>query len=125
MINSPSLRTLRTLIIFSLVFTAMSVLPMLSRARPATSITIVNNSGGVIRHVYVSHVNAEDWSSDQLNNSAIGTGQSVTISNFTCDQQQMKVIGENQDGCFVSTIVACGGDSTWTITNNTAADCGQ
>lgn len=125
MVHSSSMRNRRRLIIFSVAFFALSALPLLSRAQPATSVTIVNNSIGVIRHVYVSPVGADDWSSDQLNNSAIGQGQSVTISNFACDQQQMKIIGENQDGCFVSTVVACGESATWTITNDTAADCGQ
>ena len=125
--KSPGMRKLRRLTIFFVAFAALSILPILSSARPSTStsVTIVNNSNGVIRHVYVSHVNAEDWSSDQLNNSAIGAGQSVTISNFACDQSQMQVIGENQDGCFVTTVVACGANATWTITNSTPADCGQ
>jgi hypothetical protein len=126
MMNSTRLRSLRRLLIFCVTFSVLCVLPMLSSATPATtSVTIVNNSSGSIRHVYVSHVNADDWSGDQLNNSTIAAGQSVTLSNFACDQQQMKIIGENQDGCFVSTVVDCGGNTTWTITNNTAADCGQ
>lgn len=124
MTNSHGMRQARRLIIFSVTFAVLSILPLLSRAQPATSVTIVNNSNSEIRHLFLSPVNAEDWSGDQLNNSVIGPGQSFTLSNFACDQQQMKVIGENQDGCFVSTVVACGGNATWTITNDTAADCG-
>ncbi|HEV7475262.1 MAG TPA: hypothetical protein VGN90_14510 [Pyrinomonadaceae bacterium] len=123
--NTTRLRKLRSLLIFGVTFSVLCVVPMLSSATPATSVTIVNNSSGSIRHLYVSHVNADDWSGDQLNNSTIDAGQSVTISNIACDQQQMKLIGENQDGCFVSTEVSCGGSTTWTITNSTAADCGQ
>lgn len=124
MSSTSNMRNLRRLIILCVAFAALSVLPMLSSARPSTSVTIVNNTSGLIRHVYVSHVNADDWSNDQIS-SAIGQGQSVTISNFVCDSAQMRIIGENQDGCFVSTVVACGESGTWTITNETAADCGQ
>ena len=125
MINSRTISRLRRLLIFCAIFSALLVLPWLSSAQPATSINIVNNSNRVIRYVYLSHVNVDDWSGDQLGGNAISPGQSATISNFSCDQQQIKVIGEDQDGCFVSTVVTCGGDVTWTITNNTAADCGN
>jgi hypothetical protein len=46
--------------------------PLLSRAQPRNaSITVVNNSNREIRHVYFSHVNADDWIADQLNASSI------------------------------------------------------
>lgn len=123
--KSPSMRKLRRLTIIFVAFAALSALPILSGAQPSTSVTIVNNTSGVIRHVYLSPVNSEDWSGDQLNNSAIAQGQSVTISNFACDQSQVKVIGENQDGCFVSKVISCGANASWTITNSEPADCGQ
>ena len=113
---------LRLLILVAIV---ALVAVAISAAQPATSVNIVNNSSGQILHVYLSHVNADDWGTDQLNNATIQSGQSSTISNFACDAAQIKVIAENQDGCFVSTVIACGTNATWTITNNTAADCGQ
>jgi hypothetical protein len=125
MINSRTVHNLCRLIIFCGIFSALVVLPLLSRAQPANSINIVNNSNRVIRYVYLSHTNADDWTADQLGGNGISPGQSATVSNFSCDQQQVKVIGEDLDGCFLSNVVACGGDATWTITNDTAADCGQ
>lgn len=118
-------RSLLRILILIVAVAVVSALPLLSGAHPATSVSVVNNSSGDIRHVYLSHVNADDWGTDQLNNAAIHSGQSATISNFACDAAQIKVIGENQDGCFVSTVIACGTNATWTITNDTAADCGQ
>ena len=100
--------------------------PLLSRAQSQTvSITVVNNSTREIRHVYLSHVNADDWSGDQLSAASIQPGQSYALQNVSCDQGQIKVIGEDKDGCFVSGVVSCGSDATWTITNDTPADCGQ
>jgi hypothetical protein len=123
--NSDGMRNPRSLIIICVILFALAALPLGSRAQPSTSVNIVNNSSRVIRNVYLSHVGVDDWGADQLSNGAtIGPGQSFTLSNVACDQQQVKVIGEDQDGCFVSTVIACGSNATWTITNDTARDCG-
>lgn len=91
-----------------------------------TSVDIVNNSSREIRNVYLSHVDADDWSANQLGEgTTIAAGASSTFNNLACDQQQVKVIAEDQDGCFLTTVVNCGDSSTWTITNATARDCGS
>ena len=122
--NSVSKRTLCRLIILCV---ALFALAALSVARtPTTSVNIVNNSSREIRNVYLSHVDVDDWGGDQLSDGAtIAPGQSFNLSNLACDQQQVKVIAEDQDGCFLSTVVTCGNSSTWTITNDTARDCGN
>jgi hypothetical protein len=124
--NSDGQRYPRGLIIICVVLLAIASTPLLSSARtPSTSVNIVNSSTREIRNVYLSHVDADDWSGNQLSSgSTIAPGQSYTLNNVACDQQQVKVIGEDQDGCFVSTVVTCGDGATWTITNNTARDCG-
>lgn len=123
--NSDGMRNPRSLIIICVALLTLAALPLLSSARASsTSVNIVNNSSRQIRNVYLSHVDADDWSADQLGEATIAPGQSSTISNVACDQQQVKVIAEDQDGCFASTVVTCGDSSTWTITNDTARDCG-
>ena|SRR5260370_3991711 len=122
--NSHNSRKLRRLIIFCIAFGALMIVPLLSRAQPSTSVVIVNASTREIRHVYLSHVGADDWSGNQLGDSVISPGQSFTLGNVACDQQQVKVIGEDEDGCFLSTVVNCGDNAVWTITNVTARDCG-
>jgi hypothetical protein len=117
-------RSLCRLVIFCMAFGALATVPLLSRARPSTSVNIVNNSSRAIVHIYLSHVDADDWSGNQLGDSTISPGQSFTLDNVACDQQQVKVIGEDQDGCFSSTVATCGASGTWTITNDTARDCG-
>jgi hypothetical protein len=129
------MRNPRSLIITCVALLALAALPLLSRARTTTtrartttttttSVNLVNNSSKEIRNVYLSHVNIDDWGSNQLGNATIAAGQSFTLNDVACDQQQVKVIGEDQDGCFLSTVVNCGDNSTWTITNDTARDCG-
>lgn len=123
--NSDGRRNPSGLIIICVALFAFAALPLLSSGRaPSTSVNIVNNSNRVIRNVYLSHVDADDWSANQLGNTTIGPGQSFSLNNVACDQQQVKVIGEDQDGCFLTTVVACGDNVTWTITSNSAADCG-
>ena len=101
--------------------------PLLSNARVpvTTSITIVNNSGREIRHVYLSAPDQNNWGSDQLVNSVISpNGGSFTIGNVSCSGS-IKVIAEDQEGCFSYQVVSCSEGATWTITNDTARDCGN
>src|SRR5215216_5265062 len=120
----------------SFLFTSLSVLaifvgmmvcgPLLSRAyAPSTAITIVNNSSREVRHVYLSPPDQNNWGSDQLVNSVIPNGGSFTISNVSCGGSSIKVIAEDQDGCFIYQVVTCSENVTWTIASNAARDCGN
>lgn len=120
--NSRTKRNLGRLIILCVAVFALAALS--SASTPTTSVNIVNNSSKEIRNVYLSHVNVDDWGANQLGDATILPGQSFTLNNVACDQQQFKVIGEDQNGCFLSTVAACGDSATWTVTNDTAADCG-
>jgi hypothetical protein len=112
-------------VILMVVVCALVAVPLLSSAHPSvSSITVTNNSGRDIRFLYLSPVDEDNWSADQLNNASLGNGQSVTLSNVSCSGSQVKVIGEDADGCFVSSVVSCTGGS-WTITSDTPADCGS
>jgi len=120
--NSRTNSKLYRLVVICIALFAVAVL---SSARTVTtSVNIVNNSNKEIRNVYLSHVNVDDWGANQLGDATILPSQSFTLNNVGCDQQQVKVIGEDADGCFLSTVVACGESATWTITNDTARDCG-
>lgn len=104
---------------------ALAALPLLSSARTrAASVSIENNSGRSIIHVYFSHTDQDDWGPNQIGESPIESGSSRTISNVSWDQPQLKVVAEDGNGCFFYGVVSNAGDSTWTITANTPADCG-
>ena len=123
--NSRSKRNFYRLAILSLSLFALAAISS-ARTPMATSVNIVNDSNKAIHSVYLSHVNTEDWTGNQLGNGVIiAAGQSYNLSNIACDQQQVRVIGEDQDGCFVSTVVNCGENSSWTITASTTRDCGD
>jgi len=111
-------------IICVVVLFTFVALPLLSSARSfGTAVTIVNDSSREIRNVYLSPVDSDDWSDNQLSGS-ISAGQSSTLNNLACSGDQVKVIGEDADGCFVTSTVSCGSAATWTVTNDTPRDCG-
>lgn len=116
------------LLITSIALCASAALLLLAsvRAHPvATSLNVVNNSNWQINHLYLSAVNDDNWSGDQLNGRVLSTGDSFALDNVACDSTQIKVISENTDGCFLSQTVTCGGNATWTITNAATPDCGN
>lgn len=104
---------------------ALAALPLLSSARArSNSINVVNSSNRQIVHIYLSPADSDNWGMEQLHGSVIAPGQSFNVEDVTCTQSQIKVVAEDGDGCFLSAPVNCDGASTWTITNETAADCG-
>ena len=110
------------------VFAGMMVCgPLLTKAYgPTTAITIVNNSNREIRHVYLSPPDQNNWGSDQLGSSVISAnGGSVTLGSVSCGGASIKVIAEDQDGCFAYQVVSCSESASWTITNETTRDCGN
>jgi hypothetical protein len=105
---------------------ALAALPLLSSARArSNSVNVVNGSDRQIIHVYLSPVDTDNWGPEQLHGTVIAPGQSFSVEDVICSQGQVKVVAEDGDGCFLSAPVNCGGASTWSITNDTVADCGQ
>ena len=118
-------RNMRRPVALMAALCALAALPLLSSARArANSINVVNSSSRQLIHIYLSPPDSDNWGPEQLHGSVIAPGQSFEVSDVTCSQSQVKVVAEDGDGCFLSAPVSCGGAVTWTITNDTAADCG-
>jgi hypothetical protein len=112
--------------ILIILFGMFACLPLFSNAHAnATRITITNNSSRDIRHVYLSPSNQDNWGPDQVNGSIPPGGGSVTLDNVSCAGADIKVIAEDQNGCFLYQVVACNNNVTWTITNDAVPDCGN
>ena len=116
-----------SLVLLGVFVGIMVCAPLLSAARvSSTAITIVNNSSNEIRHVYLSPAETNNWGSDQLGNSGIAPGGgTATISGVNCTSSNIKVIAEDDEGCFVYQIVQCSESATWTISANSSRDCGN
>ncbi len=112
--------------ILAVVLCAIVATPLLSSAHaPMASINVTNNSGKDIVHIYLSPPENDSWGADQLNDTTLGAGQSVTLDNISCTGSETKVILENSDGCFAYATLSCTGNASWTVTSNDRWDCGS
>jgi hypothetical protein len=119
-------RGYRVAILLGVMFSVVAAAPLFTSAcRPSTSITVTNNSNREIRHIYFSPTDQENWGPDQLNGSSIAPGGSRTVNEAACSSGSIKVIAEDQNGCFLYQVVSCGADSSWSISNDAVPDCGS
>lgn len=97
-----------------------------SSTLPMMSIAVTNNSAREIIHLYLSPVENNAWGPDQMDGTALKTGQTFTITDITCSGNEIKVIAEDKDGCFMYGVISCAQASNgWIIANDTPADCGN
>ncbi|HEX3232360.1 MAG TPA: hypothetical protein VHQ95_25500 [Pyrinomonadaceae bacterium] len=102
------------------------VAPLASRARLQATITLTNNSSREITHVYTSPTDRKEWSEDRLpEGSKLLTGESVTLSNVITENDQIKIIAEDKEGCFMYSVVSCAEPATLIVNNSTPRDCGN
>ncbi|HEY6232460.1 MAG TPA: hypothetical protein VIW64_14455 [Pyrinomonadaceae bacterium] len=113
-------------IVMMMILGVFASLPLLRHAHAAaTSITIANNSSREIRHVYLAAANGDNWGPDQLNGAIAAGGGSITLDNVSCSGAGVKVVAEDQNGCFLYHVVSCNDSVTWAITNDAVPDCGN
>jgi hypothetical protein len=103
--------------------TLAAVTPLSKATTPTLTITLVNNSGGEIRYLFLSPADSDRWSSDQLNGS-ISAGATRTVD-VSWDQSTVKLVAEDEDGCFLSATANATSNIEWTITNDTPRNCGS
>jgi hypothetical protein len=107
------------------VLCTLGTLTLLSGApAAATTITVVNNSGWEIRHLYLSPADNDNWGPDQLGEADIKPGETFTLS-VSWDQPTVKLVSEDADGCFLSKTVDATGNASWTITSDATPNCGN
>jgi hypothetical protein len=94
-----------------------------ARSSNTISVTITNHSNRAIHHVYVAAGDPNNWGPDQLHGS-IPAGGSATLGAVGCDATSVRVIAEDNSGCFVYYNAACDANQTWEITDATTPDCG-
>ena len=97
-----------------------------SSTQPMLTIAVTNNSNREIFYRYLSPVDRNEWGPDLMDGSTLKTGQTFTITDASCPGNEIKVIAEDKDGCFMYGLISCAQASTgWIITNDTPADCGN
>jgi hypothetical protein len=109
---------------FVIVLSMFCVLTPLSGATtPTLTISVVNNSQRAIRHVFLASAGSDNWGDDQLSE-AISAGTSRNI-NADWSESAVKIVAEDQEGCFLTTTVDTAGSPNWTITSDTPRNCGN
>src|SRR5712671_4160280 len=129
--RSSVMRNLRDALLNSRIYFRVLILvamlstltPLSATTAPPLTIKVVNNSSREIRRLYLSPVDNDNWGPDQLNESSIGPGTTRTL-NVSWDQSTVKLVAEDQDGCFMYTTVEATGNPVWTITSDTTRNCG-
>jgi len=98
-----------------------------SSSPPMLTIAVTNNSSRDIHHLYLSPVDHDAWGPDLVpEGTIVKPGQTFNISEVSCAGNEIKVVAEDKQGCFVYGVVGCGETSTgWTITDATPPDCGN
>jgi hypothetical protein len=96
-------------------------------APPLITIAVTNNSSRDITHVYLSPPDQNSWSTDLLaEGTVLRSGQTLNIPETSCGANEIKVIAEDRQGCFVYGLVGCSqASASWTITDSTPTDCGN
>jgi hypothetical protein len=119
--NTKVIAGVMTLVAVSYVVSAATAMSAVSA--PLT-IRVANNSGSDIQHLYLAPANTDNWGSDQLGGTPISQGVTRTL-NVSWDQPSIKLIGEDRDGCFLTTTAEAAGEVEWTITANDPRNCGN
>ena len=98
-----------------------------ANTQPLMVITVTNNSAREMHHLYLSPVDHDAWGPDLLAEGiTLKPGETFTISEASCSGNEIKVIAEDKQGCFVYGLVGCSQASTgWAITDATPPDCGN
>jgi hypothetical protein len=119
-------RTTRLLVAFVAGVVCLLGIGLATAARTSNtiSVTITNHSSREVRHVYVAAGDPNNWGPDQLHGS-IPAGGSATVGDVGCDATSVRVIAEDNNGCFVYYNAACDANQTWEITDATTPDCGH
>jgi len=112
------------LALLAVVLSSMGTVLLYAAPAQSVTLTVVNNSTKEIRSLYLSPADNDNWGVDQLNDAAIGAGATRTL-NITWDQATIKLVGEDQDGCFLSATMNATSNIEWTISNDTQPNCGN
>lgn len=95
-----------------------------ARSSNTISVTIHNNTQRAIERLYVATGDPNSWGPNQLNGSTIPSGGSYVLDSVACSGSTVRIIAEDQNGCFVYDNASCDANQTWDISSETTPDCG-
>ena len=87
------------------------------------SVKIINQSSWEIHHIFLSSSEDGEWGEDQLEDDILGKGDSLTLTNISCDLYDIQVVDEDGDECVIEEVDLCGDASYWKITDKDLLAC--
>jgi hypothetical protein len=120
--KSRSLLVITAIVAAALIGTAVLAV---GRSSSNISITVKNQTQRTITHLYLAPGDPNNWGPDQLNGSTIPPDGSYVLNNVACNgSSSVRVIAEDQNGCFFYNTAACDANYTWEISAAATPDCG-
>jgi len=116
----PPFVTLGVVLVALVVFAVQGT----ARSSNTIDITVTNNSQRTVARLYLAAGDPNNWGPDQLNGSTIPSGGSFALNGVACNGSTVRVIAEDQNGCFVYNNASCQANQTWEITSAATPDCG-
>jgi hypothetical protein len=107
--------------------TAVAVVFMCALAAPAiaqtATVKVINQSNWEIHHMYLSTSADTEWGPDQLEDSILAKGDSITLTTIPCDVYDVLVVDEDADECMIEAVDLCADNSFWKITDKNLLAC--
>jgi len=96
--------------------------PIPSAAKGST-LTVVNDTGFAIHHLFLSASDDGKWGSDQLGEDVLMPDESLTLTGIACDLYDIKVVDEDGDWCVVENVDLCKVNMRWVISDDVLSAC--
>lgn len=86
-------------------------------------VTVRNTSDWVVMEFYMTPADVEEWGPDLLDEEVLGSGDSLTLYDISCDFWDLLFIDEDGDECILTDVALCNDNATWDITNDELLHC--
>ena len=106
----------------ALVFLAAMVV-VLPVAAKKSSVLVRNLSEWTIVEFYMSPSDDDDWGRDLLGRDVLDPGDTLTLTNISCDDWDLMFIDEDDDECVLEEVDLCNDDAHWDITSRELIAC--
>jgi hypothetical protein len=107
-------------------FVSMVALPAPAAAakkKKKATIKVINQSKWEIHHLFLSSTSDHLWGEDLLGEDVLEKGDSITLTDITCDDYDIRVVDEDGDECVIEEVNLCGDESYWKITDKELLSC--
>ncbi len=114
----------RTAVLFLTVLCLLlATSPAFAAKKRKATIKVINQSDWAIHHLYLSSSDDDNWGEDQLGEDVLEKGDSMTLTDITCDAYDIKVVDEDGDECVIEEAELCNDHSYWKLTNKELLGC--